>query len=351
MKLTTFIFKKFVFLALATLIFSCEKEENDATSSEIDTLISISENTTLDASKTYVVLSAVQVHATLVVPEGTVIKFYPSTRIDVHADGAVIANGTAAKPIVFTSIKDDSKGGDTNGDKASTSPAPKDWGCITNWGKSSVFTYCGFYYGGGYGDHTATLDIINCKAKVNFCTFAYNFGGLLNDNTNGALSIKEADYDIDVKNNVFYANDIPICIHAEMSMDTTNIFHNPKDVKVVNKFNGIFVDYNISNGGVVWQENEVPFVIVSILGIESTSSLTLNSDVVLKMYPQTRIDIMAGGTLNHNGAIITSFKDDTSMGDTNGDGTLTSAAVGDWVGINLGYGNYMTGSNIKYAEN
>jgi hypothetical protein len=348
MKRTANIAKAFLVLAIMTLTYSCELETEDV-KQKFEILESINENTILDATKIYVAESAVQVHGILTIPAGTIIKFKPATRIDVHTDGAIVAQGTSAKPIIFTSIKDDLIGGDTNEDEAASAPAPKDWGCITNWSDNSIFTHCHFFYGGGFGDHTATLDIINCQSIVTYCTFGYNYGGKLDDNTSGALSLNEADIESTVNNNTFYGNDIPLTIDVNFSLDSTNVFHKPDNVSLKNKYNGVFVIHSANNNNVLWQENEVPFVICYHMGIESTSTLTLRPDVVIKMYPATRIDLKNGGTFNHNGAIITSFKDDACLGDTNGDGTLTTPSVGDWVGINLGYGNYLTGSNIKYA--
>ena len=343
------LFVKILIIGFVSLVMSCEKDESGQNSSGIDTLKTVNVNTTLDTTKIYVAVDAVQVYANLIIPPGTIIKFTSSGRIDVHEEGGIQAIGTVEKPIVFTSIKDDTKGGDINGDQAKSMPLPKDWGCITTGSDNSAFSYCLFYYGGGFGDHTATLDIRNCTASVTYCTFAYNYGGLLDDNTNGALCVKDADLDVVVNNNIFYANDIPLTIDVGMSMDTTNIFHSPLSAIVTNKYNGIFVDHYSNYGAVVWEENEVPFVMISHMGIEEFSSLTLNQDVVIKMYPDTRIDVKANASLDHNGAIITSFNDDANLGDTNGDGNSTSPVAGDWVGVNLGYGNYMTGGNILYS--
>ena len=66
----------------------------------------------------------VPANVTLTVPAGTVVKFVGShTGIDVDG-GALVANGTAAAPITFTSIHDTAPGGVTD---TSQDPKPGDW--------------------------------------------------------------------------------------------------------------------------------------------------------------------------------------------------------------------------------
>jgi YD repeat-containing protein len=91
---------------------------------------SISSNTTWAlADSPFEVTSNVTVSspATLTIEPGVVVKFDAGTNLTILDGATLTANGTTGSPITVTSIKDDSVGGDLNGDGTATTPAPGDW--------------------------------------------------------------------------------------------------------------------------------------------------------------------------------------------------------------------------------
>lgn len=113
--------KIFLLLALATVIFtSCKDDDNDVET--VDNVLKgeITSDRTLDASVEYSLEGSLIVKngATLTIPAGTVIKAQLgfSQYILIDRGAKIMAEGTAAKPIIFTS--------------AASVPASTDWGGI-----------------------------------------------------------------------------------------------------------------------------------------------------------------------------------------------------------------------------
>ncbi|WP_298482113.1 right-handed parallel beta-helix repeat-containing protein [uncultured Chloroflexus sp.] len=112
----------------------------------------ITTDTTWVTGNVYVVNNCVlivQAGATLTIQPGVVVKFGP-TSDGLRVDGRLIAQGTAAQPIIFTSLADDSAGGDTNGDSSATVPAAGDWyGMVLTSGSETTLDYVQVRYAGG----------------------------------------------------------------------------------------------------------------------------------------------------------------------------------------------------------
>ena len=317
----------------------------------------ITSSTTWEGDKTYIIdKDNLYIDAQLTIEPGTTIKIMSGGNIILRTNGNITANGTNAKPIVFTSIKDDSHGDDTNKDGDNTIPAAGDWGYINlNGSQNSEFSYCKFLYGGRDNTNPATVDVSSeATAKFDNCTFAYNSGGLLNNIYVGTLNASNANAQTKITNCKFYGNNVPVTINAEMSMDNSNSFSN---AQIGNKCNGIFVSGSYIGNDISWLEDEVAFVVTAAnLDIGVNRTLTFGNNVVVKFVEHSTLTVSNEGCLiNHdgNGVFFTSLKDDERKGDTNGDGSETLPEVADWTGIYInGWKSvgYATWSNIFYND-
>lgn len=268
----------------------------------------------------YVIFRPITVRegATLSVDPGVVVKFGDDAYIDVY--GAFKATGTVDDPVIFTSIKDDTVLGDTNGDEASTSPAPGDWTMIRFYDASNdanslidhaVIRYGGQHRSGNFG----AIHLEAAAPTISNSTFAENFAYAISGDVHSYPTI------------------------------SGNILQR-------NGGNGYEVRPGTMRTGGIWRNTDIAYTIPGIVTINEGTTLNIEPGVVVKFAKDAYIDIYGAfralGT-PETPIYFTSIRDDNVLGDTNSDQGATTPTAGDWTMLRFRDSSNDANSTIEHA--
>jgi hypothetical protein len=315
------------------------------TYTRVDVTDNVTVATTWTANNVYVIPdgATVYVYVGLNLQPGTVVKLGADSQLSVLAGGQLNAVGTALNPIVFTSLKDDAVGGDTNGDGALSSPGMQDWDDVVVTGNQSSFSYCQFRY----GNMGLQLDANNLTVAND--TFYMNSIGL--DASQPSLT------GVSITGNTFYGNIHAVRADSNYAVDSTNLFHYAQGTQSWgNTFQAIELSGNIEFT-TTWSNTEVAYTFNAPSATTYVyAALTLASGVVVKFAQGDSLTELVPGIVNgKDTAFFTSLSDDLLLGDSNGDGSATQPGLDDWDGISIvpviGSTYYYDGPNVFWAAN
>jgi len=271
---------------------------------------------------------------TLTVQAGAIVKFKTGLDWHINVDGTLDVNGTAADPVIFTSILDDTAGGDTALD-GPTAGAPGDWaGLIV--GDSPLGTvdaeYLELRYG-GYGGWNAVY-VSGGIVDLRHCT--------IRDANNDGVTFLQKDTPFTRIENCAFVNcedwaldDVPLEVVPGIKNNTAT---------------GCGVDAirlpgstgtSVSGSATIGPENCLngALVVDGVVTVQPGATLTLEAGTVIKIDENSSTRWVLDGDVVINGTssdpvVFTSSADDDYAGDTLGDGPTTGAR-GDWTGLKV----------------
>ncbi|MCB9879116.1 MAG: hypothetical protein H6835_16090 [Planctomycetes bacterium] len=260
---------------------------------------------------------------TLVLEAGLVLKYRNGYEISV--EGTLLANGTAAMPVVLTDLRDDSAGGDTNGNGPS-SGSPTAWrGIVFNSTSAATqLHWLDVRYGGS--GFVANFHLNGASPVFDHCTSRNCYVHGMNLNGNSTPTVHDCTF---VDNGNYAVEGVPLRAVPGFTYNHASGNASGDFLRVNNASLSTAVtigSQSCLNGAVVLADN---------LSVQPGGDLTLLQGVVFKTQNSFRIDV--DGALHCRGTgyepvVFTELRDDDYGGDTNSNGPSSGSPTA-WQGI------------------
>ncbi|KAA3654114.1 MAG: hypothetical protein DWQ04_34710, partial [Chloroflexi bacterium] len=267
----------------------------------------INSNETWTSDNIYVITADLTISSgvTVTINPGVIVKFNYYYTHNILVDGTLNVNGTSTNKVYFTSERDDTLGGDTNGNGATNSPAAGQWESIRfRSGSDGTWTHAELRYGGDKG---------------------------------GAIALSGSSPSFD--NLTVKKSELAAITALPTDMPTITNFSAQDTPRGGLNFQGGTV-----TGNITWSQSDIVHIISSDVTVNDGATLTISPGVIVKFHYYYTHNLLVDGTLNVNGTAsdkvyFTSERDDTLGGDTNGNGATNSPAAGQWESIRFRSGS------------
>ncbi len=278
----------------------------------------------------------VPLDTTLTIGAGQVIKMgIGGSRMIV--DGTLFAEGTEEAPVIVTSTRDDSAGGDTDNNGPSGGSS-RDWEQIefTSRSTGSVLNHIELRYG-GYPDYIAAPYQLYVNGGELTLNDAVIRGGM------HGMRIVDSD---PVINNITFLNN-------EFHAASMNLASNPtirgEVIAQGNTLNALLVDPGTIPADAVWDDPAIAYLPTGLVTVPEDVTLTIEPGQVIKFYfGELQVDgrLLARGT-GDQPIIFTTTLDDSALGDTNDNGP-SGGYAGAWTGMS--FNATSTGNVLDHVE-
>ena len=280
----------------------------------------ITQSITWTADKVYVINGSVDVgnNAVLTIEPGTVIKFNAGSSLNIgySSNATIIANGTAALPITFTS--------------SAGLPAAGAWDGLYFYSytlNNSSLKYCNIQYAGS--NTVGAINLYGCDLAIDYCNIS-------NSGSNGiytSYSAPKGGFVTFTNNTITNAVNYGIYIHAQKvsSIGAGN---------TITKTKGIHVTGNYNNSTAqTWKNLGVPYIIDNEVDVDGALTIEAGTTFKFESSGLMGFGYYATTTINMVG---------TAANPITFTSNASSPTAGSWDGITF-YSKTLSTSNMSYC--